>query len=183
MTMAKRDQNEQATAWLSRVVGIAVLVVASLLMWPFFADEGPALMLDTSRQIPTAPTVENFNVAPPTPVATNPVEAEKVDQNEPATPVQSKFDNKVTTSAALSKQGLPQSWVVQVGSFASQGNADAMKQKLRQGGYPAFTQPAKDGKAVRVFVGPKLSRERADTIKTELEQKQGLKTFVTQLSL
>lgn len=180
--MAKREQNEDVAVatWLRRVVGIAVLALASLMLWPFFSDEGPAQMLDTARQIPPAPEVEKYDVAAPVPVATSPVEPVRVDEDKPAAPAQGKADDKVTASAALTSQGLPQSWVVQVGSFGNQANADALKQKLRQAGYPAFTKAAADGKAVRVFVGPKLSRERADTIKAELEQKQGLKAFVTQ---
>lgn len=191
--MSERSSREKASrslssqAWLQRLVGIAVLALASLLLWPILFDEGPVHMLDPATQIPPPPTVVDYEVAPPKPVAAVPVVPASVDEDQPAPAVQSATEAqstplaKVTDSAALTAQGLPQSWVVQVGSFASQANADALKAKLREKGYPAFTKgnPADKNAAIRVFVGPKLSRERADQIKLDLQKNLGLKPFVT----
>jgi DedD protein len=181
--MTKREQEPQSShAWLQRVVGIGVLTVASLLLWPFLADEGPVQMLDTARQIPPAPAVKDYTVEPPKAVSVAPVEPDAVDEDTPAPAPQPSADGKVTASAALTPQGLPQTWVVQVGSFSNQTNADVLKKELQGKGYHVFTKAASDGKgSVRVFVGPKLSRERADSLKIELEQKFKLKPFVTAL--
>jgi DedD protein len=177
-----RDQSREPLPppRLQRIVGIVVLALGSLLLWPILFDEGPA-QLDRSTEIPPAPKVDNFEVAQPTPAATKPVQPQPVDEDEPADDVPAKPDAKVTDSPALTPQGLPQTWVVQVGSFSSQANADALKAKLREKGYAAFTKgnPADKSAAVRVFVGPKLSRERADQIKLELQKNFDLKPFVT----
>ena len=176
-----REQSPKSTPRLQRVVGMAVLAAGSLLLSPILLDEGPAKQLDRATQIPPTPAVDNFEVPQPKAVPAAPVPPAPVDEDEPAPVVTAKPDAKVTDSQALTAQGLPQSWVVQVGSFSSQANADALKAKLREKGYPAFTKgnPADKNAAVRVFVGPKLSRERADQIKLELQKNFDLKPFVT----
>lgn len=177
-----RDQSREPLPppRLQRIVGIVVLALGSLLLWPILFDEGPA-QLDRSTVIPPAPQVDNFEVAQPAPVPTTPVQPQQVDEDEPAEEVPIRPGAKVTDSPALTPQGLPQTWVVQVGSFSNQANADALKAKLREKGYAAFTKanPAGKSTAVRVFVGPKLSRERADQIKLELQKNFDLKPFVT----
>lgn len=178
-----REQPPKSTPRLQRAVGVAVLALGSLLLWPILFDEGPATQLDRATQIPPTPAVDNFEVPQPKVVAAAPVPPAPVDEDEPAPAVTAKPDAKVTDSPALTAQGLPQSWVVQVGSFSSQANADALKAKLREKGFPAFTKgnAADKSGGVRVLVGPKLSRERADQIKQELQKTFDLKPFVTAL--
>jgi len=182
-TTAMREQARESAQKprLQRVVGVVVLALGSLLLWPILFDKGPAQQLDRATQIPPAPAVDNFEVEQPKPIAAAPVPPAPVDEDEAAPDVTTRPDAKVTDSPALTPQGLPQSWVVQVGSFSSQANADALKARLREKGYPAFTKgnPADKTAAVRVFVGPKLSRERADLIKLELQKEFDLKPFVT----
>lgn len=178
--MREQPREPVPTPRLQRVVGVVVLAVGSLLLWPILFDKGPA-QLDRATRIPPAPVVDNFEVEQPKPIAAAPVQPAPVDEDDPAPDVTARPDAKVTDSPALTTQGLPQSWVVQVGSFSSQANADALKARLREKGYPAFTKvnPADRKAAVRVFVGPKLSRERADLIKLELQKNFDLKPFVT----
>lgn len=73
----------------------------------------------------------------------------------------------------LDQQGLPVAWVVQVGLFSTQVSADKVKETLQQKGFKAYTESYKTASApngFKVFVGPKLSRERAD------EQKRAIDT-------
>jgi DedD protein len=61
-------------------------------------------------------------------------------------------------------------WVVQLGSFSSEQNAENLNRKLRQAGYSAFVEPlAQDGtKVYRVRVGPELRRSGAQAVRDKL---------------
>jgi DedD protein len=80
----------------------------------------------------------------------------------------------------LDEKGLPVAWVVQVGSFAAQPNADKVKKALQDKGFKAYTQTVKagSGSAIKVYVGPKLSRERADAQKHAIDQALKMNTMV-----
>ena len=72
----------------------------------------------------------------------------------------------------LDQHGLPIAWVVQVGLFSTQASADKVKATLQAKGFKAYTEPYKAANApsgVKVFVGPKLSRERADEQKRAID--------------
>jgi DedD protein len=76
---------------------------------------------------------------------------------------------------------LPVAWVVQAGAMATQAAADKLKQDLIAKGFKAFTQPSKlaNGSAtIKVFVGPKLSRERADAQKKQIDAALKTNTMV-----
>ncbi len=72
----------------------------------------------------------------------------------------------------LDPQGLPVAWVVQVGLFSSQASADKVKASLQEKGFKAYSEAFKTAAApngFKVFVGPKLSRERADEQKRAID--------------
>ena len=72
----------------------------------------------------------------------------------------------------LDQQGLPVAWVVQVGLFSTQSSADKVKATLQQKGFKAYSEAYKTANApngFKVFVGPKLSRERADEQKRAID--------------
>lgn len=63
-------------------------------------------------------------------------------------------------------------WVVQLGSFSSEANANSLSEKARQAGFAAFVDPLKSEKGVayRVRVGPELRRSDAATLRDRLKQ-------------
>ena len=63
-------------------------------------------------------------------------------------------------------------WVVQLGSFSSEENAEALNQKLRKAGFKAFVEPLRqnDSTVYRVRVGPELKRSDAEVINARLKQ-------------
>ena len=75
---------------------------------------------------------------------------------------------------------LADAWIIQVGAFSSQPNADGLRDKLKANGYPAFVKPVKvaAGSLFKVYVGPEIRRQRADQQKLELEQKFQLKALI-----
>ena len=90
-----------------------------------------------------------------------------------------------TETFQLDQQGLPVAWVVQIGLFSTQTNADRIKGALQQKGFKAYTQTIKaanGGTAVKVFVGPKLSRERADAQKKAIDEAMKMNTMVVRFA-
>ena len=80
------------------------------------------------------------------------------------------------TARSLDARGLT-AWVVQIGSFSSQANADRLVKKLRDAGYPAFVEPVKQGteKVYRVRVGPELRRSDAQALRDKLMKELKMK--------
>lgn len=71
-------------------------------------------------------------------------------------------------------------WAVQVGAFSKAEDANALRDRLRGGGQPAFVErvPTDKGELFRVRVGPELRREAADALKATLKQRFGLDGMV-----
>lgn len=71
-------------------------------------------------------------------------------------------------------------WVVQLGSFSSEENANSLNKKLRQSGYSAFVEPLQHGgaKVYRVRVGPELRRSGAQAVRNRLQANMGLDGIV-----
>jgi DedD protein len=71
-------------------------------------------------------------------------------------------------------------WIVQLGSFTEEDNAQSLNTKLRQAGYPSFVVPVKkDGKiSYRVRVGPEIKRSEADSLLKKLKEKMQLDGIV-----
>ena len=89
-----------------------------------------------------------------------------------------------TQTFSLDQQGLPVAWVIQVGLFSTQANADRIKNELQQKGFKAYTQTVKTAKGagIKVFVGPKLSRERADAQKKAIDAALQTNTMVVRFT-
>jgi DedD protein len=71
-------------------------------------------------------------------------------------------------------------WVVQLGSFSSETNAQGLNKKLRDAGYSAFVEPIKEknGVAYRVRVGPELKRSDAQSIRDKIKKSMKLDGIV-----
>lgn len=70
-------------------------------------------------------------------------------------------------------------WVVQVGSFSSQSNAMALRDKLRGNGFNTFVERVDGENTVyRVRVGPEIKKAQAQTVKEHLKEKMALDGLV-----
>lgn len=71
-------------------------------------------------------------------------------------------------------------WVVQLGSFASEENANTLNRKLRQAGFSSFVEPLQQGgaKVFRVRVGPELRRTAAQSVRDRLKSGMDLDGIV-----
>lgn len=109
---------------------------------------------------------------------------EKVQQAKPATKtktpkVVASPTQQPVTSADI-KSGETNGWVVQVGSFSSEPNARALRDKLRKMGYACFVEAVKSkhGTVYRVRVGPELTRTSAEKLRDQLARKAKVKGLV-----
>ncbi len=77
-------------------------------------------------------------------------------------------------------------WAVQAGSFSTADAAEAEAQRLREGGYRAFTRAVvqADKTLHRVFAGPELDRAAAVTLREQLaaDQRFGIQGLVISLA-
>jgi DedD protein len=83
--------------------------------------------------------------------------------------------------AARSETKAPaNAWVVQLGSFSSEQNAWALRDKLRNKGYHAFVERVSEGSkmVIRVRIGPELQRAKAEAVQQKLEKEMKIKGIV-----
>jgi len=113
--------------------------------------------------------------------ASKPVAVEKPVAKPTPAPAPKPTPKPAPEKLQLDTNNLPVAWVVQVGAMSTQASADKLKQQLIAKGFKAYTQPGKlaNGSAViKVFVGPKLSRERADAQKKAIDDALKTNTMV-----
>lgn len=85
----------------------------------------------------------------------------------------------------MDTHGLPVAWVVQVGAMGSRASADKLRDQLIGKGFKAYTAVAKaaGGSTVfKVYVGPKLSRDRADAQKKAIDAALNMQSMVVRFS-
>lgn len=71
---------------------------------------------------------------------------------------------------------LADAWIIQVGAFSSQANANGLRDKLNSAGYKAYTKSV--GGLFKVYVGPEIRRHRLEQQKTDLEREFKVKTLI-----
>ena len=86
----------------------------------------------------------------------------------------------VVDASPIAKSENMEGWVVQLGSFSSQKNADELSGKLRKQAYQVFVDEiTQDGKTIyRVRIGPQRQRADAEKIRDKLVHELQLKPIV-----
>jgi len=166
-----------------RIVGAVVTVTALLVVMP--------IILDGSRTYELLETAAP--VKPEAPQWSTPEYEQQVRQE-----IEDLASGKATSELALSEpevveedtpqpeavpgnqsavdaQGLPYAWTLQLGAFSQRANAHRLRDQLRDKGYKAYVQEFPSQGMVRVYVGPELLRDDAESLrerlKKELQQK------------
>lgn len=158
-----------------KIIGTLVWLAAAVIVLPFFMDgDGLDELAKQAEQAeqPVKLAVKPIVIKQPDvdqaiavskPAATN-----TPSKNDAAPKVESQEKPKPTTQKpTLDKQGLPQSWVVQLASFKQQANAKALRDKLIKAKYPAYLQAS--GSNHRVLVGPVNTRKEAEQMQAKLK--------------
>lgn len=189
-----------------RLVGAAVLTAIAVILLPGFFKERKEFKVNTKSQIPAAPQLQAETYANPQPVPNiepapapetmfAPQEpAEVGPASQPISSVSSVVNASVGSSSQakssvasslvgnmpLNAQGLPEAWVVQVGSFTTKEAANKLRDELQAENIKAYvrTTPSGGGSISRVYVGPKLDKAQALQIKEQMDKRLKVKSMV-----
>jgi len=191
-----------------RLVGAAVLVAVAVIFIPIILTDSPEPDAIQGSNIPDKPESGfNSRIIPipekdegssSTPIDRSDIQAEGnqgknkqntiqeivaeklVSDNEnhadkgPAKEPDVKTEEEIQDNVGLS------AWVVQLGSFSSEENAQSLNKKLRKAGYPAFVEPLKKNgqTSYRVRVGPEIKRSDAESLLKILKDKFDLEGII-----
>ena len=174
-----------------RLVGAAVVVVLGVVFIPVLLNGPPdagiatrnlslpgqdavavkRVTIDLGNPGATTPQPDPMAAVakpPPMQASVTPEDAQagKAEKPAPKPDLQTGSGVKPTPSAALEVN----EWVVQVGSFSSQDNAERLASQLKAQGFKAFVSKYRDGNNTlhRVRVGPVQGREAADLLAEQL---------------
>ncbi|MGV6807091.1 MAG: SPOR domain-containing protein [bacterium] len=80
----------------------------------------------------------------------------------------------------LTEQGIPEAWVIQVGSFKDSTKAEELNAALIADGYKSYIREVTVAGAPmkRVFVGPKIRKSNALEEKAAIDKKYGIEAIV-----
>jgi DedD protein len=172
-----------------RLIGAAVLVLIGVVGFPLLFDSQPRpVPVDIAIEIPNKNTVRPLitqqqvptsvpavlppvaAVVPSTPPKEEPVVAKPV-------PAATKVDDSARARALLEGNAAPSvaesetRLVVQVGAYADAAKAREARLKLEKAGLKTYTQvvDTKDGKRIRVRVGPFASKAEADKVAAKIK--------------
>jgi DedD protein len=163
----------------SILVVLIVLIVPELLSGPAPVAEGPRLPVSTpepvrnvtvdlaTRQAPVPDAVATAPTEPPAASggATVPpaVAAPAPPKAEPPAPLESAVPAPTSVPAGKPATVAHSSWAVQLGSFASQANADKLARRLKAEGFAVYVLPGGSGSSARyrVRIGPMADRAAA----------------------
>ncbi|MEQ8953808.1 MAG: SPOR domain-containing protein [Gammaproteobacteria bacterium] len=183
-----------------RIVGTIVLLALALIFLPLLFDGEGSYQPEIASRIPAPPELQVM----PVPVQSRPVIVADtpqiiLEQQGATEPAQEAVTNLGTEVAAveesrpdfvreipaLSPEGLPQAWVVRLGSFAEAGNAVSLVQRLQAAGYKAYTRELGSGQGTltAVYVGPWLERSRVDEYRQQLQDEFQLSGMVVRYEL
>tara|TARA_R110001592_G_scaffold35495_4_gene120768 strand:- start:13974 stop:14537 length:564 start_codon:yes stop_codon:yes gene_type:complete len=171
-----------------RIIGALVLVVAAVVFLPMLLS-GQDETVKVEIEVPQAPVMDQTEIEAAAPIelpAPEPVAEIPAPEMLPEAPAVSTPAETPVVSAppAVEKKPVPMqsgNWVVQLGSFSSAANAEALRDTLVGQGYNAYSLSAKvDGSDItRVFVGPLLDRAETNKLRDELASRHGMKGLVT----
>ena len=184
-----------------RLVGAAVIVIVAVIFIPMLLDNSEDREVVITRTnippkpetIPEPPQENEFSSrivplkkeAPATGVVKTEPEIPPPEPEPAPVAVEDKTEAPVsevtgkgqTSTAAVIENEEPvtnvglSAWVVQLGSFSSQENAEKLNRQLRDAGFRSFVEPLKQNNTVsyRVRVGPELKRSDAEAINTKIK--------------
>ena len=185
-----------------RLVGAAVLVAIAVIFIPIILNDSQETESISGSNIPEKPET-NFNsrIIPvmenDEKALLNTIESESIGSEENQNKIEQDIiaeklvsdNDKIADDISAKKEAIEDevkvdvglsAWIVQLGSFTDEDNAQSLNEKLRKAGYPAFVEPLKkNGKiSYRVRVGPEIKRSEADLLLKNLKDKMNLDGIV-----
>jgi DedD protein len=159
-----------------RLIGTFVILCLGLIFYPRLFNSKTEFEISRDSVIPSQRVqVEPLNIADPS----APFEVQEITLDELFNPNEDtdQIDIDDISEGILNEFGLPQAWVIQLGSFALTDNADSLKDELITEGYdayvrltPSFTE-APD--LYKVYVGPVIDPSEARRTLNQLSSQTG----------
>lgn len=189
------------SAFKHRLLGTVILVLAGVIFLPDLLDGEKQVVKDDFKVIPERPEFEavpnqqavqtQSMASVRAEIANNAVDEPILDQSTTAeqseqlpaqqyaqVTVPSETSTSVNNSNKLQNAALSQAaWVVSVGSFSKEQNANALMAKLRQAGFASFTRSVTNSNGLQltsVLVGPELKKERLEQQLPKLQKITGI---------
>lgn len=182
-----------------RLVGASVLIILAVIFIPMFLSDVPITDEHiTETNIPEKPGEFSSRIVPlemsdklSVDATTPTIETEITTDNSLITPtreiepVVTEEPQETTVTEVIKENsngvGLT-AWVVQLGSFTAEENAQSLNKQLRELKYPSFVEPLvrEDSVVYRVRVGPELRRSNAEKLKSEIYKKVGVEGILVQ---
>lgn len=173
-----------------RIVGAIVLVAVAVLVVPVFLDGPPSegeiiservplpgqgeqkqqtVVLDRDRDEPVPAQTSSATRESARQVAAATTPEPLAQQDEPEVQPEPERATAKPIQSAGSTTGM---WAVQLGSFASQENAEKLAADLRKQGFAAFLSQLStaSGQLHRVRIGPQKDREAAEAMAVRLQK-------------
>lgn len=162
-----------------RIIGAFVLFALALIFFPLLFDLSEETPVDTSAKIPPMPEIKPEIVQEPV----------KVEDIVPPQPEETVFQPALEPAPeeprepeppAMSSEGVPEAWIIQVGSFSEHEKADNFSNRLKKDGYKSYVEPVKlsQGKMYRVFIGPNIFKKDALDAQQKVEEKYRVQTLL-----
>ncbi len=167
-----------------RLVGALVLTALAVIFLPTLFHREQQENVDQTSQIPVKPRFEPVVIEPPPTPVIEPIVTQE-ERFQPA--VKPEPQPQVQTAPevpTLDSENIPKAWVLQVASFKEESRAVAHAKELMDKGYRAFVRSTKvgDGTVNRVFIGPNIDKNSAQTLKLEVDKKLGINSLLIQFS-
>ncbi|MDR0771132.1 MAG: SPOR domain-containing protein [Burkholderiales bacterium] len=180
-----KDDNLQEVALIDemkrrgrrRLVGAVVLAVCAVIFVPMLLEKEPAPLGDNVEIIippvapiklpDTAPPPEE-PVAPPSVVPAEPPPSVTPVEPPPKPPTAETTPPRLPPTVAFAKG----TYSIQLAAFTDDKGANAMVNRVKRAGYPAYTEPTDTarGMAWRVRIGPYKTREEAAVVRAHLKK-------------
>lgn len=151
-----------------RLIGAIVLVTSAVIFIPMMFDENEAEPEQILVDLPPRPELAETEIAPPIrPELTVPP---LVQQPQPEIDEVVPENYLATPAPDVRQQSQAGGWVIQMGAFKEQKNAESLRDKLRAARYNAFIQHRPDDTPAlyRVYVGPELLLAEIESLRNEL---------------
>jgi len=195
-----------------RIVGTVVLLALALIFLPIIFDGEGSYQAPVSSRIPDTPVisilpepiqsrpvivgevelVEEDVVETAAEAVVAPAQILAEELAEPVTEVAESAVEITESEAILNREipqldaaGLPQGWVVRLGSFSDAENASKLMARLQDAGYKAYTRDMRSaqGALTGVFVGPWLDRGQVNEYQRKLQEEFSLAGLVVRYEL
>ncbi|MCP1673715.1 DedD protein [Natronocella acetinitrilica] len=175
-----------------RLVGAVVVIALAVIFLPMLL-RGPVehRSLDVPVEVPPRPAAETVTRTEPRPGDAPPPVLDRIPVPDSA-PEQAQeapqADDAVPAPDIPAAEDVPsrppaegRAYAVQVGSFRSRDNAIALRDRLRNAGYPAYVEETQSGESSTVYrlrVGPVAEREEARALSARLADQENLEGII-----